>query len=115
MTSTPACACHLTRQCRTCADRLYMSTVDYLGLAYDTGLSLLGDAKWSGESCTWITTIADRFAGREPRSVECDGGLYQGTAGIGLFLAELWSHCGDNDLLPAIRGAALYAKQSSQR
>lgn len=79
------------------------------------GLRLVQAASWHGKSCTWhVMTIdpkqSDQYAMiRSP----ADGSLYQGSAGIGLFLAELWRISGERLFLECASGAMRHATQFS--
>lgn len=70
-------------------------------------------ALWSGDSCTWTTIAADYSIPGVTgyKSVLAGGELYQGTAGISLFLSELFAFTGRQDVLRTSAGALAYARQ----
>jgi len=76
------------------------------------GQRLVKAALWDGELCTWEVSTNDRVdPWARKRVLERAGGaLYQGSAGIGLFLAELSGVLGDERFRRTINGALLYAE-----
>ena len=83
----------------------------FLAVATEIGESLLRDAIWVHDRCTWLgpdMTAATDLAGARPfRVVGPD--LYDGLGGIALFLAELHRVQDEPNLARAARGAAIEA------
>lgn len=71
-------------------------------------MRIASEAIWHGGECTWsvVTTDPADPAGLQPMLRPAGGDLYQGTAGIALFLAELWALTQDKALLSVVHGAA---------
>lgn len=71
------------------------------------GARLVSSARWDGVGCTWRVVTPDRADPGSHRPVwEAAGpSLYQGTAGVALFLAELYGVTGDDCVRRAARGA----------
>jgi lantibiotic modifying enzyme len=84
----------------------------YLEAAHTIGRRLAGQAVWHEGMCNWLA--ADPATGRadstEPLTYRSlDAGLYSGTAGVALFLAELTVRTGDADARSTALGAARHA------
>lgn len=62
------------------------ATTDWLARADEMASRIAGQSLWSGNRCTWLTTVADT-AGAEWRCAGAD--LYGGLAGLALFFGEL--------------------------
>ena len=73
-----------------------------LEIATRIGGSLVEDAVWCDDGCTWIGAVADGAAERY-RTLPSD--LYDGVAGVGLFLAHLAAATGDRAAAATARGA----------
>lgn len=75
------------------------------------GQRLVQTALWDQDACSWsISTIdTDRPDGYTMIPTIANGTLYQGSAGIGLFLAELWRITRERSLLVCARGAMRHA------
>lgn len=88
---------------------------DYLRTAAAIGSRLSKAAIWSGRRCTWrvSTTDPERPESRQTVERAAGGTLYQGSAGIGLFLTELYGLTGDAEArrtaAAALHGASDYA------
>ena len=67
----------------------------FLEAALSIGRQILGDAVWHDGRCSWVGAVVDTLQpwGREYRALEPS--LYNGTAGVGLFLAQLAAATGD--------------------
>jgi lantibiotic modifying enzyme len=64
--------------------------------AFQIGARLARDAVWDGNRCNWFAPVFESFTGSQ--QLACGtlaATLYDGTAGIGLFLAELYRATGD--------------------
>ena len=84
----------------------------YLEAAHAIGRRLAASAVWHETMCNWFA--ADPATGRadstEPLTYRSlDSGLYSGTAGVALFLAELSIRTGDPDVRSTALGAARHA------
>jgi hypothetical protein len=84
----------------------------YLEAAHTIGRRLAAEAIWHDGMCNWFA--ADPSTGRadstEPLTYRSlDAGLYSGTSGVALFLAELAVHTGDAALRSTALGAARHA------
>jgi lantibiotic modifying enzyme len=77
---------------------------DPLRAAHDIARQLVDEAIWWRGRCSWLAPEQDEERGRWT-AVPLDGSLYSGTAGVGLFLAEVHVATGD----PAARRTALGA------
>lgn len=90
-------------------------TDTYLGIAHDLGRRLADEAIWHEDRCNWLGVKLDspETAGGKPEVVYGALGpdLYDGTSGVALFLAELYTATGD----PALRRAALGAIRQALR
>lgn len=79
-----------------------------LTVALDIAKHLIESAIWHEDRCTWIGAMPEEGPGGLPRLTyrTCGPDLYAGTAGIGLFLAELapWVH---DERVPLTARAAL--------
>lgn len=82
-----------------------------LAVAERIGQEIATAAVWSGDRCNWVGAMPEEDQdGRvtvATRPLEAD--LYGGTAGVGLFLAELASITGDEGLRLTARGALRHA------
>lgn len=80
---------------------------DFLATAASLGTRLAREAIWHESRCTWLGAEADFGAPEHPRALLHSLGpdLYNGTAGIGLFLAELFACTGDAGLRRVAKGA----------
>jgi hypothetical protein len=82
----------------------------WLDVAHRIGRRIAGEALWSGEVCTWSVETLDRENGTgRSHAVTADGKLYQGSAGIALFLGELAAETGDEAVRRAAAGGARHA------
>jgi hypothetical protein len=77
----------------------------FLDTAARIGARLAARALWQGGVCAWEL----------PTGHPQPGHLYRGTAGIALFLAELWKATGDGEIRRAAEGAARHAVRWSRR
>lgn len=75
------------------------------------GARLVRSAVWDGNRCTWKIAVPDYSSPGTPATSTFAGpSLYQGSAGIALFLVELHRATGDSALLAAARGALRHAR-----
>ena len=71
----------------------------FLEVALRIGRRVADAAEWRGEGATWTIMAPDRDNPelRVAKPATASGTLYEGTAGIALFLAELWNATGRSD------------------
>ena len=83
----------------------------FLEGALRIGRRMAGVAIWQDGACTWTVMSPDRSdpAARRPVATIAGAALYEGTAGIAIFLAELAAATGDAELARAALGAAEHA------
>lgn len=83
----------------------------FLEVAQRFGRRVAGQARWEGEACTWqiMTLDRDHPDRRVAVPATAGSGVYEGTAGIALFLAELSAVAPDPELARAAVGAIRYS------
>jgi Lanthionine synthetase C-like protein/HopA1 effector protein family len=82
---------------------------DWVRLAAGIGAEVVRQALWDGARCTWLEPSLENS---RPRAMRPAGaGLYSGTVGIGLFLAELWHQTGDDAYRECAHGALNHAAE----
>ncbi|HEX8905516.1 MAG TPA: lanthionine synthetase LanC family protein, partial [Longimicrobiaceae bacterium] len=86
----------------------------FLEVAHRIGSRVAAQAEWLDDGrCTWTIMAPDRERPEMRVAVPAtaSGTLYEGTSGIGLFLAELWNATGrgDDALARTAHGALLFA------
>ena len=76
-----------------------MSSTRFLKMAERFGASLVEQAIWTDDACTWTVNVPYREqpAARISNPEDAGGHIYQGTAGIGFFLAQLVQHTDTTD------------------
>jgi hypothetical protein len=89
----------------------------FVTTAASIGARLAKQADWSNGECTWSVATLDRAHVGERRVLRTAAGpfLYQGTAGIALFLSELYRATGDVEALRAARGGIAHALRLGQQ
>ncbi|HEV2736455.1 MAG TPA: lanthionine synthetase LanC family protein [Longimicrobiaceae bacterium] len=89
----------------------------FLEAAARIGARLAHEAVWADGACTWTVMVPDRSVpgGRAVVAAPAGGALYQGVAGIGLFLAELAALTGDVRVARAAEGAIRHALAEGER
>lgn len=94
------------------------TTVGFLGMAARLGRRLCDQAVWHGDRCAWLAADIGRGSSG-PRGAmpyhPTGPDLYSGSAGIGLFLAELGAATGDEAALRTAAGAIGHALSSIDR
>lgn len=80
-----------------------------LAVAERIGRRLAADAIWSGASCTWTVHVADRTDLNRSVAQAASGPIYQGSAGIAFFLAELARATSDAELARTAEGGLRHA------
>jgi lantibiotic modifying enzyme len=90
---------------------------EYLDVAAALAERLAGTAIWHGERCNWIGVVPSGLAQTRGRTMlEALGpDLYNGTAGVALFLAEAAAALGDARLGAIARGALRHALDHAER
>ena len=72
-----------------------MSCDAFLDAADAIGRDIVADAIWHDGRCSWVGVAADPKDAWQPEYRALEPNLYDGTAGVGLFLAELAAVTGD--------------------
>jgi lantibiotic modifying enzyme len=86
-----------------------MSCKTFLAAAEAIGHDIVADAIWHDGRCSWVGVAADPKAAWQPEYRALEANLYDGTAGVGLFLAELAAVTGDADARRTSLGAMRHA------
>lgn len=88
----------------------------FLDAALRIGRRIAAGARWDGDACTWQIMSPDRSEPGLRRAVAATAGgaIYEGTAGIALFLAELARIQGDQELARTALGAIRFALVDGQ-
>jgi lantibiotic modifying enzyme len=86
-----------------------MSSDELLGAAAALGRRLVAEAVWYDGRCSWLGAVDDPEDGSRPEYRPVGPSVYGGTAGIGLFLAELAAATGDAPARRAAIGALGHA------
>ncbi len=92
-----------------------MRKQDLLGVAENIGQRIVSQALWDGHTCTWQVRVPapSHFDVRRTEAEAASGDVYQGSAGIAWFLAQLYRVTGDRQVartaLGGIRHALLHA------
>lgn len=92
-----------------------MRKQDLLSVAETMGQRLVSQAMWDGHTCTWEVRIPapSHFDVERTAPAAAGGDVYQGSAGIAWFLAQLYRVTGDRNVartaLGGIRHALLHA------
>ena len=89
----------------------------FLETANKIGARICKQAIWQGNKCTWKIKEPDRTNPKLKiaHNQIAGGAIYQGVAGINLFLSELYNQTGDKNILKVIEGAAKYANNSANQ
>lgn len=85
--------------------------IDVLQAAAAIGDEICEGAVWHGDRCTWVAPAIQEIPRERPRLIFAPLGptLYDGTAGIALFLAELWTMSGRQEHRRTALGAIRHA------
>lgn len=87
----------------------------FLEAADRIGVDLVRDAIWSGRQCNWLGWIMKPLDGFfQPAYCALPSSLYDGVAGIALFLAYLHRHTGDRHQEATLRGAIRQMQESAE-
>jgi lantibiotic biosynthesis protein len=84
-----------------------------LDVAAGIGFDIARRAIWHEDRCTWFDTTPTVPGTTPPTSVTAGSDVYAGTAGIGLFLAQLAARADDVTLRRTARGALRQALRSA--
>jgi hypothetical protein len=97
--------------------RTTVQQIDALEVAHRTALRIAAEALWSNGECTWLAPRwrAARSGGSHVDSATTGNSVYQGAAGIALFLAEAYALTRDSALVSPIRGALRRAASTTDR
>ena len=89
----------------------------FLEVAAHMGERIAGAAEWEGDACTWtiMSPDRDRPESRVAKPATASGTLYEGTAGIALFLAELHRVAPSEAVARAAEGAARFSLNDAER
>jgi lantibiotic modifying enzyme len=88
----------------------------FLEAAGSIGARLCREAVWDGGRCNWMGDAQDALNGQLTVVHRAQGpALYDGTAGIGLFLARLYAATGERPFRTAARGALRQALGAADR
>lgn len=89
----------------------------FLETAHRIGIDVARAALWEGGACTWTIHLSPRGenAGGPPAVRAAGPALYAGSAGIALFLAELFRLTGDAEAARTARGALRHALAEAER
>lgn len=82
----------------------------FLHAAERIGVRVVSRAEWQDGQCTWAVTVPDTR-----RTAPAAGDLYSGTAGIALFLSELFAATGAPGAARAAHGAMRHALDWGER
>ncbi|MBI3123741.1 MAG: hypothetical protein HYZ10_04995 [Ignavibacteriales bacterium] len=89
----------------------------FLENAYKIGRKICGQTLWKENICTWKVSVPDRenYQLRKQILADAGGGFYQGTAGISVFLTELYKHMPDELIKKTALGAAKNALAEAKK
>jgi lantibiotic biosynthesis protein len=82
---------------------------EFLEAAAALGRRVAAEAIWHGSRCSWVGVSMDAKTAWQPEYRALGGFVYDGTAGIGLFLAELAAATGDATFRRTATGAIRHA------
>jgi lantibiotic biosynthesis protein len=85
----------------------------FAGAAAAIGRRLVDDAVWHDGRCSWIGAVENPAEPWRTKYRALEGNLYDGTAGVGLFLAQLAVVTGDPSVRRTAVGAMRHAAESS--
>ena len=81
------------------------------------GKRLVKQAIWKNNTCTWNVNVPDRTNYQLKKSLlePAGGGIYQGTAGIAVFLCELYKQTDDVEIKKTAIGAVKHAIEEAKK
>ena len=88
----------------------------FLEIADKIGGRLVESAVWNGNKCTWNVVVPDKenTIQRASKKEKAGGSVYQGTAGIALFLMELFKYTKSDVYKKTAQGALNFSVDSSE-
>ncbi len=89
----------------------------FLETADRIGKRLVKQTVWSNSICTWNVNVPDRtnYQLKKSTTEPAGGGIYQGTAGIAVFLSELYKQTNDIELKKTAIGAVKHAIEEAKK
>jgi lantibiotic modifying enzyme len=90
-----------------------MSSEPFLDGAVAIGRRIVADAVWCDGRCSWMGAVTDPGDAAQPEFRPVGPRLYDGTAGIGLFLAQLAATTGEASFRRTAGGALRHAVERS--
>jgi lantibiotic modifying enzyme len=87
---------------------------EFLDAADGIGRDIVSSAIWHGGRCSWVGVSTDPAEAWQTEYRALGPTLYDGTAGVGLFLAELAAMTGDGDARRTAVGALRHAARRAQ-
>ena len=85
----------------------------FLAAAESIGRRVLADAVWHDGRCGWVGAVANPAEPWRPKYQALEASLYDGTAGVGLFLAQLAAVTGDEAVHRTALGALRHAIEAA--
>ena len=85
----------------------------FLAAAESIGRRVLADAVWHDGRCGWVGAVANPAEPWRPKYQALEASLYDGTAGVGLFLAQLAAVTGDAAVHRTALGALRHAIEAA--
>jgi lantibiotic modifying enzyme len=82
---------------------------EFLGAAESIGRRIVDDAVWHDGRCSWMGAVANPAEPWRPKYRALEASLYDGTAGVGLFLAQLAAVTGEAAVHRTALGALRHA------
>ncbi|HEX6039291.1 lanthionine synthetase LanC family protein [Longimicrobium sp.] len=88
----------------------------FLNAALSIGRRIASQAQWDGDACTWTVMSPDRAnpGARRAVAATASGTVYEGTAGMAMFLAELAALSGDEQLARAALGGVEFGLREGE-
>lgn len=88
----------------------------FLNAALAIGRRIASQAQWDGDACTWTVMSPDRGnpGARRAVAATASGTVYEGTAGMAMFLAELAAVSGDEQLARAALGGVEFGLREGE-
>jgi hypothetical protein len=86
----------------------------FINTAEKIGQRLCRTAVWTyNNTCTWQVAVNNKNKFKVSQIETADGNIYQGTAGISLFLIELYKYTENKKIIETAIGASLYSYQKA--
>lgn len=87
----------------------------FLAAAASIGRRIVAEAVWHDGVCSWVGAVADPERPWRPEYRALESNVYEGTAGVGLFLAQLASVTGDAPARTTAVGAIRHAVERAHQ